>query len=261
VATGASGTGSALAMQFHRAPPDRYAPPYSVDLTTHPFFGDLMGVPIRDFPPSCVADPHVKNLTLLLEERFQHPFRARDLLDAGLLLEAVGPSGRVGLFAALDVLGYWPEYAELIGELRASALLDVSQWQPPDLRTRVLWHKIVRTMRGMGVSVRPLRGAVRRYQRMLLSGRNGHGLQRRWWRMAVRHVSVATGLRGGALAFGLPVEVGARNVPALRLLHRRHWSWAVTPIGVFLLVLGAEVFDDALDDLPAAERLMAEPSR
>jgi len=60
--------------------------PLGADVTTCAFAGDFRGVPVRAEPP---ADPDLCSLFAVAEERFQRPFRARDLLDLAVLAEVL----------------------------------------------------------------------------------------------------------------------------------------------------------------------------
>ncbi|HEY0636633.1 MAG TPA: hypothetical protein VGD67_03215, partial [Pseudonocardiaceae bacterium] len=100
---------------------DPFQLPYGVEVSSYASLGDLAGVPPVVRPPASWRDPVVKNLTMLLFERFEQPFRARDVLDAALLLAARGDDGSA-VHAEVDRLGLWPEYGELVALLDAAGL-------------------------------------------------------------------------------------------------------------------------------------------
>jgi len=60
--------------------------PLGADISTCAFSGDTRGVPVR---APVLADDDLCSLFAVAEERFQHPFRAKDLLDLAVLAEVL----------------------------------------------------------------------------------------------------------------------------------------------------------------------------
>ncbi len=66
---------------------DRYQAAYTAEIGTVYTLGNLAGIPpVVSLPPRWQT-PAVKNMLMLLNERYEQPFRAKDLIDSVLLHE------------------------------------------------------------------------------------------------------------------------------------------------------------------------------
>lgn len=210
-------------LSFRLPHPDRYQLPYGVELTTYVSLGDLGGVPpVLALTPDLVP---VKNLMMLLFERFEQPFRARDLVDGALLIESMDAGAVERMVDRLDL---WPEYAEL-ASLLSRAELGPSPRIPRDAVARARRRRAGRLVR----STLSAAGLARRtQQRMVARGLPALG------RRAFERVGARWALDQGLLCFGLPVQGRAERV---RVGGRDDLTWVDTPVGRFLLTPGDEL--------------------
>ncbi|MFF3174751.1 hypothetical protein ACFVQ0_19270 [Streptomyces sp. NPDC057900] len=86
-------------------------PEMRVEIATFGYAGDMAAVPVR---PELPADQVLADLLALAEERFQRPFNAKDMLDAGLLLHPARMPDPELLAATADRWRLAPELAELL---------------------------------------------------------------------------------------------------------------------------------------------------
>jgi hypothetical protein len=248
-------------VSLRRPDEDPDALPRGVEIATFTAIGDLGGVPMLVELPEPWRAPAVKNLLMLLHERFEQPYRARDLVDAALLLDAVGTQDRATLWAAVDQLGLWPEYAELAGLLDEAGLGPVPA-PPRPLPAAVAAARRRRTARQLAGAGRPAGGALRYLQRRMVRGELR--APERWvWGAAQGRVRAGWALRAGLVTFGLPVDGGPPGLAGAVVRERRGVTWVDTPAGRFVLAVGDELPESAFDVLaaegspPAAD---AEPS-
>ncbi len=227
---------------------DPYAQPYGVELSNYLSLGDLGGVaPLLDLPARW-RRPELKNLIMLLLERFEQPYRARDLVDAVLLLDGLERPDRRTLWAAVDRYRLWPEYAELAARVADTPL-------PPVPRPRWLpaAAALARLRRGAtvaGTFRQPVDGGLRHLQRRLLYGDQRR--PERWaWSIVQGRLSAPRALRAGMSLFGLPVDGAPVGTDRAVLGRHGRTVWADTPAGRFLLAPGDVLTEDLLDDLPA----------
>lgn len=212
---------------FRLPHPDRYQLPYGVELTTYVSLGDLGAVPpVLALTPDLVP---VKNLMMLLFERFEQPFRARDLVDGALLIESV-EQGAVERM--LDRLDLWPEFAEL-----ASLLARAELPSPRIPRAAVAKARRRRAGRVLKSSLSPAGLARRTQQRMVARGLPSVG------RRAFERVGARWALDSGLLCFGLPVRRDATwgRSDRVRVGGSADLTWVDTPVGRFLLTPGDEL--------------------
>ena len=226
---------------------DPYCLPYGVEITSYVTMGDLAGVaPVMELPPRW-RDPVVKNLLMLLFERFEQPYRARDLVDAALMLHAL--RGHTALWHEIDRLGLWPEFTELAGLLERAELGPV----PAHPRPRALSLAGSRARRGArrltGLR-RPADAAVRHLQQRLVFDHLSRP-ERLLWSAAERRLSTVRALRAGLLCFGLPVPGVRPEVAAATVRQRDGLTFVDTPVARFLLTAGDDVDQDAVDALAA----------
>jgi hypothetical protein len=242
------GGGLQVMVSLRQLPEDRFQLPYGVELATYYTLGNQGGIPPIVRLPEKWRTPAIKNTIMLLHERYEQPFRARDLVDAALLQESL-PGDQIGaLHEAIITLGLAVEYTELVRRVGQTALrplqpLPGGQWTTARVRAR-------RLARGAGFFTRPVAGTGRHLQRRLMAGKPGRaeGLA---WEAVQRQLNATTAVRAGLLAFGLPLE-GPRPDVAAAVLHRRgKMAWADTPAGRFLLTVGDYVSQSAVDELSA----------
>lgn len=236
--------GLQVLVSLRRPHEDPYCFPYGVELATYLALGDLGGVPAWADLPAAWREPALKNLLMLLYERLEQPYRARDLLDAALLLDALSPADRRFLAAAITRQRLWPEYAEL-ATLLAGSPLPTAAAAP-----RVLLAA-ARVARGRTLAGRwrsPVHGGLRHLQRRMMFG-GQRPVERRAWSVVTPRLSAERALAAGLLVFGLPVGGPAAGGRA-RVTSARGTTWADTPVGRFLLTPGDEVSSDELDALP-----------
>ncbi|WP_214106895.1 nucleotidyltransferase family protein [Acrocarpospora catenulata] len=239
---GGSGGGEPeMILSLRRLPDDPYALPYGVELTTVALLGDGVGVPNLASLPAACADPAVKNLVALLYERFEQPFRARDLVDTALLLDG---APLPDCARAVTALGLWPEYVELAG-LLADSPLEAPEL-PGDRRALARACRRRRRITMAGAARRPFRLAVTALQRGFIGGRAG-----RAWQAVTNRMSARAALDAGLMLFGLPVA--GETTGGLTLRESGGALWAHTPVGPFILVHGDVVGEDLLGGASVVE--------
>jgi len=223
---------------------DPYSLPYGVEITSYVSMGNLAGVaPVVELPPEW-RDPVVKNLMMLLFERFEQPYRARDLVDAALMLEALGED-HSALWREIDRIGLWPEYTELAALLARAELVTVpAHPRPPALS--VAGSRVRRAGHRLAGLRRPARAVVRHLQQRLVFEQQS-GPERLLWIAAERRLSAGRALRAGLLCFGLPLPGVQPDVAGATVRERAGLSYVDTPAGRFLLTAGDDVDQDAVD--------------
>jgi hypothetical protein len=225
---------------------DRYQLPYGFEIATYFALGCLGGVgPVVSLPLQW-RHPPVKNLLMLLYERFEQPYRARDLVDAALLGAAITTVRLPTLRQAIAQLELSAQYTEL------AMLVDRCGLDPlPALRFRTgrpYASRARRFARDIGSLARPVVGAARQLQRRDLAGTSG-GVAQRLARFVWPRIPVREALNAGLLAFGLPLDGPAPPVDSATLRSRGALAWIDTPVARFLLTLGNSVTQSAVDEL------------
>lgn len=234
---------------------DPYSLPYGVEITNYVTMGDLAGVaPVLHLPPHW-RDPAVKNLLMLLFERFEQPYRARDLVDAALMLRALRDHG--ALWHEIDRLTLWPEYAEL-AQLLERAELGPAPVHPRPLALSLASSKARRTGRRLGALRQPAQAAARHLQQRLVFDRLS-GPERLLWSAAQRRLSSRQALQVGLLCFGLPVPGVRPDVASATIRQRDGLTFVDTPAGRFLITAGDDVEQDAVDLLSSDEATVERP--
>jgi len=228
---------------------DPYSLPYGVEVLNYVAAGDLAGVPALTTLPVESRVSTVKNLLMLLFERFEQRYRARDIVDAAVLLDASSADHRAALHRTVHRLGLWPEYTEL-GRLLTAAELGPRLSLPP--QNAVLATRINRSARHLARLRHPLEAAVVHLQRRMI-----FGLMRppeRWmWATAQARLSASRALRTGLQCFGLPIDDGQPGLHTARIRERGDIAWVDTPVCRFLLTAGDEVEQSTLDLLATQE--------
>jgi hypothetical protein len=191
----------------------------------------------------------VQNLVLLLFERFEQRFRARDIVDAALQFDALGRDRFPLLAREIQRLGLWREYAELRGLMDRAQIGDLP---PPPPVGGVPTSLGRRAARAVTPFARPLPALARELQRRMIYGKLGR-LDRQAWAMAKEKLDPAWALRAGLICFGLPTDDGPIAVRSASVHQRDAVCWVDTPIDRFVLTPTTEISEDALAVLPAVE--------
>jgi hypothetical protein len=233
-------------VSLRRENEDRYQLPYGIELATYYTLGNQGGIPRVLRLPAQWTTPAIKNTLMLLHERYEQPFRARDVLDAALLHESLRDGEVDALHRGVVTLGLAVEYAELVRLIRDAGLgspprIPGGEWTTARVRAR-------RLTRGASFFTRPLYGTARHLQRRLMMGAPGR-VESMLWARVQRRLPVLPAVRAGLLAFGLPLDGPRPAVTAAVLCQRGELAWADTPVGRFLLTTGDEVSQSAVDEL------------
>jgi hypothetical protein len=237
-------------VSLRRENEDRYQLPYGIELATYYTLGNQGGIPPVLRLPGQWTIPAIKNTLMLLHERYEQPFRARDVVDAALLHESLRDGEVDALHRGVVALGLAVEYSELVRLIRDAGLgspprIPGGGWTTARVRAR-------RFARGASFFARPLHGTARHLQRRLMMGAPGR-VESILWAAVQRRVHVVPAVRAGMLAFGLPLDGPAPDVTAAVLCRRGELAWADTPVGRFLLTIGDEVSQSAVDELSGPE--------
>jgi hypothetical protein len=234
--------GLQVMVSMRRTPDDPYQLPYGVEVASYFALGDLGGVaPIRDLPVRW-RSPAVKNLLMLINERFEQRYRARDLVDAALLAAALDDAGRRDIVAAVTRLRLAPEYAEL------SDLLDTVGLGTLPPIGQVRSTRLRRSARNVGFLRQPVVGTARHLQRRVVAGKAKQTDVRALAAIGKR-LPTDRAIRGGMLGFGLPLDMPAPPVDRAVLRTRDGLSWVDTPVARFLLTVADEVTQADVDRL------------
>jgi len=234
-----------LLMCLRQPHEDPYSLPYGIEVTTYVALGNLAGVaPVVTLPPRW-RDPVVKNLLMLLFERFEQPYRARDAVDAALLLQSL--ERHSDLWHEIDRLGLWPEFTELAELVTRAELLTVPS-HPRPRTLSIAGSRARRAAHRMAALRRPADAAVRHLQQRLVFDQLSRP-ERALWAVAERRLPVGRALRAGLLCFGLPVPGVRPEVAAATVRERDGLTFVDTPAARFLLTAGDDVDQDAVDRL------------
>jgi len=227
---------------------DRYQAPYNAEIGTVYTFGNLAGIPpVVSLPPPWQV-PAIKNLLMLLNERYEQPFRARDLVDSVLLHEQLRGAELDQLHQAVAEFCLAVEYHELAGLVRAAGL---ARFPPlPGGRRAMANARARRFARQVSFLRRPVRCAARDLQRRLVLGRAGRA-ERMAWGVLRPRMPVVAAVRAGLVAFGLPLEGPPPDVTSAVLRHCNGITWVDTPVARFLLTIGGDVPQSVIDELSA----------
>ncbi len=227
---------------------DRYQAPYSAEIGTMYTLGNLAGIPpVASLRPPWQV-PAVKNMLMLLNERYEQPFRARDLIDSVLLHEQLHGAELGTLHQAVAELCLAAEYHELAGLVRAAGLATFSPL--PGGGRAIANARARRLARQVRFMRRPLGFAARNLQRRQMLGQAGRA-EGMGWRALARWMPVASAVRSGLVAFGLPLEGPRPEVTSAVLRRRNGNTWVDTPVARFLLTIGDDVPQSAIDELSA----------
>ncbi|HXS66677.1 MAG TPA: hypothetical protein VN767_27795 [Streptosporangiaceae bacterium] len=228
---------------------DRYQAPYSAEIGTTYTLGNLTGIPpVLSLPPEW-QPPAIKNMLMLLNERYEQPFRARDLIDSALLHEQLGDSDLQTLHEAVIELCLAVEYSELARLVKAAGLATFSPL-PGGNRATAANARARRLTRQLGFARKPLGWAARNLQRRQIVGQTRRA-ENLVWGAVPRWMPVASAVEAGLLSFGLPVDGPPPDVSSVILRRRGVNAWVDTPVGRFLLTIGDDVPESLFDELSA----------
>ncbi|MFD5515493.1 hypothetical protein [Streptomyces sp. NPDC127066] len=236
-----------LGAEFRSPAPEPSPDPYAVGLFTAEIVTEVRAPAWQLVRPS--RSPLAVCAVALVAERWERPFRSRDLLDLALLLQHLDETGVRQLRTDLTRTGLWPEWREA---LRAMARLG---WRPAAApsRTRAaaVRTRLLRAMRTVALWSSPVRASAVIAQ----SGIEGEGgrLAELASDLAHRGFGARRLLGAGLPLFGVPLD--GEPADRLRLDDVGRHLVARTPLGSFLLVSGParqEWLDEAADGGPAA---------
>ncbi len=231
---------------MRRPSDDPYDIPYGVELATFCALGNFGAISPLATMPQDWRTSAIKNIIMLLYERYEQPFRARDLLDVALLHDALRGDELATLHRAVVSLSLGVEYSELIELVDKVGLGPLPAWP-----ARRLAAKAIRARRlalGTSYFLRPVAGTGRQLQRRMITGEIGR-LESRAWDLVQRYLPVPAAMSGGLLAFGLPLEGQAPSVSKTVLCRRGNLAWADTPVARFLLTVGDFVTEEQFDEI------------
>ncbi|WP_369260728.1 nucleotidyltransferase family protein [Streptomyces sp. R35] len=235
-----------LGAEFRKPAPDPSQDPYAVGLFTAEIVTDVHGPARQLARPS--RSPLAASTVALVAERWERPFRSRDLLDLVLLLRALDEQGVQQVRDDLDKAGLWPEWREA---MRGIARLG---WRPsvvlPHTRAAAVRARLLRWARTAVRWSSPVRAAAFAAQ---------SGIEGRGGRLAAlasdlvhRRPGARRLLAAGVPLFGVPLDtpdaptdvqpdipLDDKPVEQLRLDDVGRHLVARTPLGSFLLVSGA----------------------
>lgn len=238
---------------------DPYQMAYGIEITTYYSLGNYGAImPLLRLKPEW-SGTAIKNILMLLYERYEQPFRAKDLVDTVILHDELRGDELAELHRAVVDLWLGVEYAELIELVGRTGLGPLPAW--PGSRSAQAMIRARRTARAAGFYLRPVAAAGHELQRRMLSGEIGPTGKKLWEAVQTR-LTVPQALSGGLLAFALPLDDKPRT--SRTVLHRRgKLAWADTPLGRFLLTIGDYVSQSDVDELvgesnASVTRLVAE---
>ncbi len=214
--------------------------PLRLDVSTHVLMGNGTTVPARAWIGRPGEVELAVHLVLVAAKPLERPYQLKQLVDATVLADALGPAGLARARQLAAPLGLLPEL-QAVFALAARHGLPVPAPVGPGPARRA---RVGRVIRFLAASRRhPVQAALRQLQRTEVTDPTRFRGWRRAWRLVDRRLPVLSPAREGLLRFGLPVTVrGATDRPLLR-----------TPYGDYLLVTGAEVAESWLGEglLPA----------
>ena len=223
---------------------------YAVEFATHYTLGNQGGIPPIVKMPDRWLSPPVKNMIMLLHERYEQPFRARDVVDAALLHRSMTEADRRAAQDAIVSLNLVLAHSELIKLVNAAGLGPMAPL-PGGLLTKAK-AVATRTARGSSFFARPVTGAGRHLQRRLMMAKPSRAESVVWDRVQ-RRLHPAAAVRAGLLGFGLPITGPDPDQTVAVLRERGDHAWIDTPAGRFLLTVGDYVSDKAVDELGGNE--------
>jgi hypothetical protein len=231
---------------MRRPSDDPYDIPYGIELTTYCALGNFGAIsPLATLPEKWRVSA-IKNIIMLLYERYEQPFRARDLIDVVLLHDALRGGELAELHRAVASLRLGVEYGELRALVDQAGLGPLPGWPARQLAPAATQAR--RLARGASYFLRPVAGTGRQLQRRMITGKLGRAGSR-GWDLVQDHLPVPAAMSGGLLAFGLPLAGQPPGVPHTVLHRRGDLAWADTPVARFLLTIGDFVTQEQFDEI------------
>jgi hypothetical protein len=223
---------------------------YGVELATYYTLGNQGGIPPIIKMPDRWLRPPVKNTIMLLHERYEQKYRARDVVDAALLHRSMSEADRRALHDAVASLNLVLAYSELIKLVNAAGLGPLAPL-PGGLLTTAK-AAATRAARGTSFFAKPVSGAGRHLQRRLMMAKpsRAEGVV---WDLVQRRLHPASAVRAGLLGFGLPVTGPRPNETVAVLRESGEHGWVDTPAGRFVLTIGDYVSETAVETLGSDE--------
>lgn len=213
--------------------------PYAVELRTVEVATSILRPAERLKEP---LPPIAGSVLALVAERWERPFRTRDVYDLAVLCDQLDSAERTRLCAALTATGLWPEMRELASLLRRSGLRPAADL--PDSR-RSAWR--ARAARLAGSAVRwshPVR--VLGYLSLTTVDTDRGELADRLARVVHERIGAWRLLRLGVPLFAVPLpltpaddSLAASTPDAIRLVRLGAHLVALTPVGQFLMTAGS----------------------
>ncbi|HEY3734635.1 MAG TPA: hypothetical protein VGL63_12035 [Streptosporangiaceae bacterium] len=192
--------------------------------------------------PAGASFPVAANILALAAERWERPFRSRDIYDLAVLSDRLDAAEAASLRDGLTATGLWPELRELAGLLRRSGLRPAPSL--PDDRAAVRRARAARALRSAVRWSHPVR-ALGYLSLATVDRDRGARADRLAWLVGER-IGTRRLLRLGLPLFAVPLPAGPapagspRAAPdELSLVQRGGHLVAVTPVGRFLMVAGA----------------------
>jgi hypothetical protein len=253
-----SGGGPGVLVSLQRTHEDPYQMPYGVELTTYYSVGSYGASTPLPHLPGRWRGPAIKNILRLLYERYEQPFRARDLVDAVVLHNGLAVDELRALHDAVAALSLDLEYGELVDLVGRTGLGPLPGWPARRLSSATI--RVRRMARDASYFLRPLAGVARQLQQRLMNGELGY-VQGRAWDAVQQRLSVPSAISGGLLAFGLPLDGPPPAVTKTVLYRRGTLAWADTPIARFLLTIGDYVALGDVEELTDGQADGARTSR
>lgn len=219
--------------------------PEQLELRSIGFVGSTWTVSSR--PSSELGDlpAPVRHLLGLMEQRFERSMRARDVLDAAVVLGAAGASVLPPLFGALDRLGLWPEWEGVVAALGYLDVRGAEDLLPPHAAGRRRRAAIRRRARAAGRALRPRVGGYSLVE-LAEEFRRGGAVLSRGAELARHRLGPAGVLAAGLPVAGLLVDPEPAH-PSMELGIVGGWPVARTALGTFLLTVTERVPPERAD--------------
>ncbi len=230
---GEAASGGEVIIELSQPSDTEIEEPYGVELRTVEVATSILRPVTRLAEP---LPPVAGSVLALVAERWERPFRTRDVYDLAVLCDHLDPAERVRLAAALTTTGLWPEMRELSSLLRRSGLRT-----PPDLpdSRKSAWR--ARAARLAASAVRwshPVR--VLGYLSITTTDTDRGALADRLSRVVHERIGAWSLLRLGLPLFAVPLPAAAASTPdAVRLVRLGTHLVALTPVGQFLMTAGS----------------------
>jgi hypothetical protein len=230
---------------------DEYQMAYHIEFASYFSLGNHGGIPpVLRFRDEWLDPASIKNFLMLLHERYEQRFRARDLIDAALLGDSFTDANWARFHEGVIALGLAVAYDELVGLVGKTSLPPLRPLPGGPLVTNFVRAR--RAARGAGLFAKPVAGTGHHLQRRNMTGKQSRAEGRAWDTMQ-RQLPVTKAVDGGLLAFGLPLGHPSPELTTAVLRSRGQVAWADTPACRFLLTIGDYVTQEAIDELTEPE--------